>query len=92
MSAVEVWQAVEERGEWLRILLDCGVDPCIKYSYSWMILSRAAAAGCVNVVQILVARNDIDVNVLEKTGKGPFGLAARNRHKEVVELLLGPTD
>jgi len=84
--------AVDESGEWLRVLLDCGVDPGIKYSDSWTILSRAAAAGCVNVVQILVARNDIDVNVLDKTGKGPLSLAARNGHKEVVELLLGHAD
>jgi len=51
--------AVDERGEWLRILLDCGVDPGMKYSDSWTIWSRAAGAGCVNVVQTLVARNDI---------------------------------
>jgi len=57
-----------------------------------MILSRAAAAGCVNVVQIFVARNDIDVNVLDDTGKGPFSLAAKKGHKEVVEPLLGHTD
>jgi len=55
-------------------------------------VSRAAAAGCVNVVQILVARNDIKVKVIDNTGKGPSSLAAKNGHKEVVELLLGHTD
>lgn len=84
--------AVDESGEYLRTLLDCGVDPNIKYSDSLTILSRAAAAGCVSVVQILIARNGIDVNVLDKTGKGPLSLAAQNGHKEVVELLLAHAD
>ena len=84
--------AVDESGEWLRILLDCGVDPDIKYSDSSTILSRAATAGCVNVIRILIARNGIDVNVSDRTGRGPLSLAAWNGHKEVVGLLLGHAD
>jgi len=84
--------AVGERGEWLRIWLDSNADPGTKHPDSWTILSRAAAASSVNVVQIFVARNNIDVNVIDKTRKGPFSSAARNRHKEVVELLLGYAD
>jgi len=57
-----------------------------------MILSRAGAAGCVNVVHILVAGNYIDGKVLDNTRKRPFSIAAKNGHKEVVEPLLGHTD
>jgi len=86
--------AVDDSREWLRTLLDCDVDPGIKYSDSWTISSRTTAAGRANVVQIpVLARHDVDdVNVLDKTGKWPLSIAARNGHKEVVELLLGYAD
>jgi len=57
-----------------------------------MILWRAGSACYVNVVQILVSRNDTDVNVLDNTRKRPLSLAARNGHKEVVQPLLGHTE
>ncbi|KAG0136834.1 ankyrin repeat-containing domain protein [Tuber indicum] len=84
--------AADESGEYLNTLLDCGVDPSVRYSDSRTILSHAAEAGCVSVVQTLIARNDVDVNVQDETGKGPLSLATRGGHKEVVELLLGHTD
>ncbi|PWW73768.1 ankyrin, partial [Tuber magnatum] len=84
--------AADESGKCLSTLLDCGVDPNTRYSDCRTILSHAAEAGCVNVVQTLITRNDVDVNVLDRAGKGPLSLAARSGHKEVVELLLGHKD
>ncbi|CUS07829.1 unnamed protein product [Tuber aestivum] len=84
--------AADESGKCLRTLLDCGVDPNTRYSDSRTILSHAAEAGCVNVVQTLIARNEVDVNVLDNTGRGPLSLAAAGGHNEVAELLLAHAD
>ncbi|CAG8694949.1 37692_t:CDS:1, partial [Gigaspora margarita] len=56
---------------------------------SWTFLHFAAAAGCIEVVKILLKQKHIyDVNRIDKNGKTALDLATENRHTELVEYLL----
>ncbi|KAA8641770.1 uncharacterized protein ATNIH1004_010709 [Aspergillus tanneri] len=51
-------------------------------------LSWAAESGQTNIVELLLARNDVDVNCEDKDGRTALSWAAGRGHKDVVKLLL----
>ena len=55
-------------------------------------LSWAAARGHEAVVQLLIERNDVDVNAKANDGRTPLSWAARNGHGAVVRLLIERND
>ncbi|CAG8607709.1 16491_t:CDS:1, partial [Gigaspora rosea] len=55
----------------------------------WTLLHFAAAAGCIEVVKILLKqKHTYDVNRIDKNGKTALDLATENRHTEIVKYLL----
>ncbi|CAG8596390.1 12663_t:CDS:1, partial [Gigaspora rosea] len=57
----------------------------------WTLLHIAAAAGCKEVVKILLKHKDtydIDINKMDKNGKAALDLATDNKHTEIAEDLL----
>ncbi|KAG4269316.1 AGC/PKA protein kinase [Fusarium proliferatum] len=58
--------------------------------YGWTALSYAARYGHEQVVKLLVARDDVDLNSTDGLyGETPLSWAAKNGHAGVVKLLLG---
>ena len=51
-------------------------------------LSHAAVGGRVEIVRLLLTRDDVDMNSKDKNGRSPLSYAAENRHLGVVQLFL----
>ena len=55
-------------------------------------LSYAIYSGYVDIVERLVERDDVDVNIVDETGNTPLTTAAWAGNDEIVRLLLGRND
>jgi len=59
-----------------------------KEQYQWTPLHAASNHGHVEVVKLLLAHPNIDVNLKSAGGQTPLSFAGRNGHASVVKLLL----
>ena len=75
-----------------RLLLERGLVTDVNATLDWLrrtALHLAATWGHVDVVEVLLAHRDVDVNVRAlDAGKTPLHIAAQNGHVDVVRALL----
>lgn len=79
---------IERDTKTLRTLIECGMSIDAIDPDDWTLLGLAAEQGCLEKLLLLVAQG-FDINAPGNfRGESPLGLAAKNQHDEVVQVLL----
>jgi ankyrin repeat protein len=52
----------------------------------------AVDGGHVTIVEPLLARDDVEINIKDRFGRKPISTAVANRHESIVKLLLARRD
>ncbi|KAL7942864.1 ankyrin repeat-containing domain protein [Trichoderma barbatum] len=76
----------------VEILLTIGTNVNSRYKKERTFLSWAAERGHEAVVELLLARNDIEVDLKDMDGRTPLSWAAEKGHGVVVDMLLARND
>ncbi|KAL6869628.1 hypothetical protein ACO1O0_000954 [Amphichorda felina] len=89
-DAIAAFRDAAEEGdaETIRKLLLNGVTPDTKDSQSQTPLWAAAAQGNTEVVELLVARKDVNKNSLDEDGQGPIFWPCLSGYEDIVGLLI----
>ncbi|XP_046562349.1 ankyrin repeat domain-containing protein 50-like [Haliotis rubra] len=83
-----MWAASGGHREVVELLVSNGAIVSLVDRFSINILHAACLGGDVEVVKYVISQNMLDINGKVRCGRTAVMLAAENRHKDVVELLV----
>lgn len=86
-TAALFWATCKGRAATVKLLLDCGTPPdSPKDQQSPLFV--AAYAGFTEILDMLIATGQVDINFRGKRGRSPLSVAAEQGHQDIMERLL----